>query len=491
MPPHSAGSVATVTNDEPGATVQTEVNETGRYERTLTVRLDEAELESAKDKAARKLSREMKIKGFRPGKAPRAIVERMVGADHLRSEAVDEAIPGVVGEAIAESDLQPATVPRVADLRDVEDGGVEVDVVVTLWPVLDAVPDFEGRKIQVESPVLSQEEVEEQIDGLRNQFAELADVEREVATGDFAVVNITVLANGAEIEDAGANDLMYEIGSGSFIEGLDEILAGARKGFIVEGPGTLPVGFTDHGGEDVALKVLVKEVKEKVLPDLTDEFVSDVTEFDTADELRNRLEQNMLALKVHNARAALESSLIEELVADLDFDLPGDLVDAEVEARVRNLGQRLEDDSIDFADYLRITGQDEGSFLAEVRSQAVTALSTRVLIEAVISIEGLEADEADYREALEAMAASAQTDVDELEKALTTTGQKESLTGDILRRKAIDRLVEAAEPIDADGDPVDLTPIEVEDTEEDPEADDGEVVEEDLPETGGPETESE
>ena len=235
----------------------------------------------------------------------------------------------------------------------------------------------------------------------------------------------------------------------------------------------------------------MKEVKEKVLPDLTDEFVSDVTEFDTADELRNRLEQNMLALKVHNARAALESSLIEELVADLDFDLPGDLVDAEVEARVRNLGQRLEDDSIDFADYLRITGQDEGSFLAEVRSQAVTALSTRVLIEAVISIEGLEADEADYREALEAMAASAQTDVDELEKALTTTGQKESLTGDILRRKAIDRLVEAAEPIDADGDPVDLTPIEVEDTEEDPEADDGEVVEEDLPETGGPETESE
>jgi trigger factor len=199
----------------------------------------------------------------------------------------------------------------------------------------------------------------------------------------------------------------------------------------------------------------------------------------------------MLALKVHNARAAFESDLIEELVADLDFDLPGDLVDAELEARVRNLGQRLEEDSIDFGDYLRITGQDEESFLAEVRSQAVTALSTRVLVEAVISIEGLEAEEADYREAIEAMAASAQTDPDELEKALTTTGQKESLTGDILRRKAIDRLVEAAEPIDADGDPVDLTPIEVEDTEEDPEADDGEAVEEDLPTADGAETESE
>ncbi len=329
-----------VANHETGEIVQTEVNETGRYERMLTVRLEEAELETAKSKAARKLSREMKIKGFRPGKAPRAIVERMVGADHLRSEAVDEAIPEAVQEALEETDLEPATVPRVSDVRDGDDGGLEVDVVVTLWPVVDAVPDFDGREVEVEAPVLTEEEIEGQIDALRNQFAGLGDVERDAGVGDFVVVDITISAEGEEIEDTAANDLLYEIGSESFIAGLDEILVGLGSGGSAEGPATLPAGFTDRGGEEVTLHVSVKEVKEKELPELTDEFVSDVTDFETVEELRQRLELNMRALRVHNARAAFEERLIEQLIADLDLDRPGDLVDAEVEARVRNLGKR-------------------------------------------------------------------------------------------------------------------------------------------------------
>jgi trigger factor len=229
--------------------VQTNVNETGRYERTLTVRLEEIELETAKNKAARKLSQQMKIKGFRPGKAPRAIVERMVGADHLRSEAVEEAIPGAVQEALEATDLEPATVPRVSDVRDADEGGLEVDVVVTLWPVVDAVPDFDGREIEVEPPVLGEDEVEDQIDALRNQFAGLGDVEREAAVGDFVVIDTTVIADGDEIDEAAANDLLYEVGSGSFIDGLDEILDGVGSGDTVEGPATLPDGFTEHGGE--------------------------------------------------------------------------------------------------------------------------------------------------------------------------------------------------------------------------------------------------
>jgi trigger factor len=456
-----------VANHETGEIVQTEVNETGRYERMLTVRLEEAELETAKSKAARKLSREMKIKGFRPGKAPRAIVERMVGADHLRSEAVDEAIPEAVQEALEETDLEPATVPRVSDVRDGDDGGLEVDVVVTLWPVVDAVPDFDGREVEVEAPVLTEEEIEGQIDALRNQFAGLGDVERDAGVGDFVVVDITISAEGEEIEDTAANDLLYEIGSESFIAGLDEILVGLGSGGSAEGPATLPAGFTDRGGEEVTLHVSVKEVKEKELPELTDEFVSDVTDFETVEELRQRLELNMRALRVHNARAAFEERLIEQLIADLDLDLPGDLVDAEVEARVRNLGKRLEQDSIEFADYLEITGQDEAGFIAEVRSQAVSALSTRILIEAVVSIEGLEVEDAEYREALESYAASTDSTPEEVTEMFAASGQEVALRSDILRRKAIERLVDAANAVDADGNPVDLTPIEIDDLEDD------------------------
>jgi trigger factor len=478
-----------VANHETGEIVQTEVNETSRYERTLTVRLEEAELETAKSKAARKLSREMKIKGFRPGKAPRAIVERMVGADHLRSEAVDEAIPDAVQEALEETDLEPATVPRVSEVRDGDDGGLEVDVVVTLWPVVDAVPDFDGREIEVEAPMLTEEEIEGQIDALRNQFAGLGDVEREAAVGDFVVVDITVNADGEEIEDATANDLLYEIGSESFIAGLDEILVGLGSGGSAEGPATLPATFTDRGGEEVTLHVSVKEVKEKELPELTDEFVGDVTDFETVEELRQRLEANMLALRVHNARAAFEERLIEQLIADLDLDLPGDLVDAEVEARVRNLGRRLEQDSIEFADYLQITGQDEAGFIADVRSQSVSALSTRILLEAVISIEGLEVDDAEYQEAVESYSASADSTPEEVAAMLAASGQEVALRSDILRRKAIERLVDATNAVDADGNPVDLTPIEIDDlegsgeeNEDENEDENGEATDDDSPE---------
>ena len=467
--------------------MQTNVNETGRYERTLTVRLEETELETAKNKAARKLSLQMKIKGFRPGKAPRAIVERMVGADHLRSEAVEEAIPGAVREALEETDLEPATVPRVSDVRDADEGGLEVDVVVTLWPVVDAVPDFDGREIEVEAPVLGEDEVEDQIDALRNQFAGLGDVEREAAVGDFVVIDTTVIADDVEIDEAAANDLLYEVGSGSFIDGLDEILDGVESGDTVEGPATLPDGFTDHGGEEVTIRVTVKEVKERELPELTDEFVGDVTDFETVDELRERIELNLRGLRVHNARAAFEERLIEQLIGDLDLDLPGDLVDAEVEARIRNLGRRLEQDSIEFTDYLEITGQDEEAFVAGVRTQAVSALSTRILLEAVVAIEGLEVDDTEYREALEPIAASSDSTLEEIAKTFEASGQEVALRSDILRRKAIERLVDTASPVDSDGNPVDLTPIEIEETEQDePEQDEpdaeGETADGETPE---------
>ena len=224
--------------------MHTEVSETGRFERTLTIQLEEAELEAAKTKAARKLSGEMKIKGFRPGKAPRSIVERMVGADQLRSEAIEEAIPDTVGAAIEESGLEPATVPSVTDIRDLDDGGVEVDVLVTLWPVLDAIPDFDGRTVEIEPPVVTDEEIEEQFEALRNQFADLETVDRAADEGDFVTVNVSAFDDGVEIEDAAANDMLYEIGSGSFFPGLDELLAGASVGDLVEGDGVLPAGFT-------------------------------------------------------------------------------------------------------------------------------------------------------------------------------------------------------------------------------------------------------
>lgn len=465
--------------------MHTEVNETGRFERTLTIQLEESELEDAKVKAARKLSKQMKIKGFRPGKAPRSIVERMVGKDEFRSEAIEVAIPDTVGSAIDESGLDPATVPSVTAVRERDEGGVEVDVLVTLWPVLDAIPDFDGSTVEIEPPVATEEEIKQQIDGLRNQFADLEDVERETQEGDFVTIDVSALADGVEVEAAAANDLLYEIGSHSFFPGLDEILVAANVGDLVEGEGTLPEGFVEGEAVDVRLRALVKEVKAKHLPELTDEFVSDSTEFETVEELRAAIEENILAYKVHTSRSIFHERAIAQVVEAVDLELPQAIVDAEAEARIRNLLVRLESDDIGFEDYLRIVGSDQAGFVEEIKAQSASALTTRIVLESIIAIEGITVDDADVREAIELIAEGSESTADEVEKTLTSSGRIESLSGDILRRKALDRIVEAAVAVDAEGNTIDLEPVPVDDDDDgddndDPAGDEGQDEEPSL-----------
>ena len=458
--------------------MQTDLTEAGPFERLLTLRLAEAELEQAKERASRKLSKEIKIKGFRPGKAPRAVVERLVGADRLRGEAIDEALPEAVGNAIAEAELKPVTTPRIEAVRDAEDGAVEIDVRVTLWPVADRLPDYSGREIIVDVATVDDDEVTDQIERLRNQFAELEEVDRPGDTGDFVLVNITALAGGTEIAEASASDLLYEIGSQSFIPGLDELLVAASTGQIREGPVTLPQGFGDNAGKEVTLRVLVKGVRGKRLPEVTDEWVSDVSEFDTVDELIAALRTNLAEMKTAVTRGAFADELIDGLVADLDVELPEALVQAETEANLHNLYHSLESQGIDLATYLQVTGQGEEEFATELNDRAVRTLSTRILLEGIAAAEGLELDDGELRAAIDDLAASVGKTTDEVRSAVESSGQEQSLADDILRRKALDFLIERATAVDADGNEVDLSAPEVEDddteeSDEDTQSSDG------------------
>jgi trigger factor len=456
--------------------MQSDVIEAGPFERMLTLHLDDQELEQAKDAAARKLSRDLKIKGFRPGKAPRAVVERMVGADRLRGEAIDEALPEMVGKAIAEAELEPVTTPRVETVEDRDDGGVTVEVRLTLWPTLSEVPDIDGREVVVDVPAVGDDEIEEQIDRFRAQFAELEEVDRAGDEGDFMLVNITALDGGAEIEEASASDLMYEIGSRSFIPGLDELLVGASAGEIREGPATLPAGFGDLAGQEVSLRVLVKGVRGKRLPEVTDEWVEDVSEFESVAELRETLERNLSMMKLSTAIGSFQDTLVDGLIADMHLELPEALVQAEMEASLHNLYHSLESQGLDLANYLRITGQGEEQFAAELRERAERALNTRILLEGIGREQGVEVTDEEIAEATESLAGSAGRSVDEVRSALQSSGQEQALTGDILRRKVLDLLIGRARAVDAQGNEVDLSPPPVDDV-------DGSPEEPDTPET--------
>ncbi len=272
--------------------MNTNVTDAGPFEKLLTMQVPEAELEAAKSSAARRLSKDLKIKGFRPGKAPRRIVEATVGPERLRSEAIDDLLPTLVADALREVDVRPAVPPQVENLKDI-DTGLEVEVKITTWPVLDHLPPYESLEIEVSPPQPTDEELERQVDRLRDQFADLELVSRPAANGDFVTINLTASRNGEPIEEAAASDLLYEVGSASFLEGLDGVLPGSAAGAIVKFDAPLPAGFGELAGQEVTMQVLVKEVKQKVLPDLTDEWTAEVTEFATVDELRRELSKQI------------------------------------------------------------------------------------------------------------------------------------------------------------------------------------------------------
>ncbi len=433
--------------------MQTKLTESGPFERLLTVSIDESELESAKEKAARRLSRDMRIKGFRPGKAPRRLVEQQVGSDQLRSAALEDALPDIVGAALDEAEIQPAVVPSVSDTRDTA-SGLEVDVTVTIWPKATDLPDYRNRRIVVDSPELSDDELEQRIDQVRDQFSELERADRPAGAGDFALVDLTATHDGERIEEASASDLLYEVGSGSFIPGLDDAVIGAGAGAVLEFDGTLPQGFGDRSGEEVRFKVLVKEVRVKRLPELTDEWVDEATEFETVAELREELSRLGTELKQREAGSALRQRLLDELLADLDLEVPSALVEAEAQAIAHDFVHRLDQQEIELSTYLSVTGQTDEQVYNGMVAQAERNLRTRVLLEAVAEAEGVEVDADEVDSVIGALAQSARKPVEEFRNQLVESGQIQALVGDMLRQKTIDVLAEFAEPVDADGNPV-------------------------------------
>ncbi len=432
-----------------------EVGEPNPSERLLTVTVDAAALEAAKGRAARRLSREVKVKGFRPGKAPQRLVESMVGAETMRRETIDEALPGAVAAAIREAGLEPAVSPRVTAVRDAADG-LEADVRVTLWPEITALPSYRGRHIVVDSPVVGEGDVDAHIERMRLRFAELDDVDRPGADGDFSLVDVRTRSGESEVAAGSATDLLVEVGAEGFLEGLGESLRGQKAGDIVEFATTLPKGMGAEGGQAVDARVLVKQVRQRRLPELTDAWVDEVSEFTTVSEMREALGGELRRLRLGAARMELEERLLDQLREELDLSLPADLIVAEADAVLHRFAHRLEARKATIEQYMAATGQTADMLVADARTQAILNLRTRLLLEAVARAEGLEVGDDDLQAAMDALAAEAGVAPEAYRKAVQEGGGDKALAGDILRRRAVDRLLELAVAVDADGQEIEF-----------------------------------
>jgi trigger factor len=429
----------------------------------LSVEVEEHELEKAVDAAFRRLRGELRLPGFRPGKAPRRLIEARIGKDGLRQEALRDALPDFYAQAVREADLDAIAPPEIDITSGADAGDLVFDAVVEVRPHI-TVPGYTGLRVEIPSPVVTDDEIERQIDRLRRSSGELEAVARPARDGDHVTIDIRGSRDGDAVEGLTAEDYVYEIGSGGIVDQLDAELNAAKVGDIRE--------FTANVGDDeVTFRVLVKETKELVLPEVTDEWAQEASEFETADELRADIRTRIEGLKKMQANLAIRDHTLEALNELVTDDVPAALVDGEVERRLHDLAHRLAHQGANVAQYLEATGQTEEQLIASLRGASEAAVQSDLALRAVAEAEGLEVTEADIDDEIARAAEEAERDVFEIRAQLERGDQMPAVRSDLRKAKALKWLVDNVEVVDEDGKPVDraqLTPDLDDDTSEGP-----------------------
>jgi trigger factor len=413
----------------------------------LSIEVDEQEFEKAVDAAFRKIAREVRVPGFRPGKAPRRLLEARLGRETGRSEALRDALPDYYSRALRDHEVDAIAPPEIDITAGRESGPVAFDAVVEVRPQL-RLAGYDGLRVEVPSPVVSDEEIDAQVDRLRGNFAQLAEVSRPAREGDNLTIDLKGTRDGQDVAGLTINDFLYELGSGSVLPELDARLHGAR-------PGDILAFDAEHPDGSVSLKVLVKDIKEKVLPDVTDEWASESSEFDTVGELRADIEKRLGLFKRVQATMALRNGALEALVELVDIEAPAPLVDSEVERRVHDLEHRLEDQRATISQYLEATGQTPEQLLDGLRQGAATAVKADLALRAVAEAEHFEPTDADIDAEIQRLADSYQVKPGELRKNLERADQMPAVRSDWKKSKALDWLVDHVEVVDPDGQPID------------------------------------
>ena len=415
----------------------------------VAVEIDETELEPAVEAAWRQIAKEVRLPGVRPGKAPRKLLEKQFGSEFARSEALKSALPEFYSQAIIEHDVDVIAPPDLDITAGEEEGPVAFEAIVDIRPEVE-VAGYAGLRVEVPRPVATDEEVDEQIDRLRSQYGELTEVDRAAGEKDYDTIDIAGTQDGEEVDGLTADDYLYLVGSGMIASEFDEHLTGAKAGDELEfdaenpDPDEAPVHFT----------VKVKDVKERVLPELTDEWVADATEFETVEELREDTRERLSSSRTEQTRVAVRNNLGSELAKLVDIDAPESLVSGEMQMRLENLARQLGASGIRIEDWMQITGRDPEAFSTELRTAAEEAVKVDLALRAVVAAEGLEVDDAELEEEVVEMIGDMDLSVEDAIEQLRSAGQLSAVRSDLAKRKALEWLVEQSEVVDEDGQPV-------------------------------------
>ena len=411
----------------------------------LTIEVSAAEFEKALEDAFLKNKNKISIPGFRKGKVPRQMVEKMYGPEIFYEDAANALIPDAYSEALDECEEDIVSSPEI-DVTQIEKGKSFIfTATVALKPEVK-LGKYKGVKVEVTEVTVTDEEVDAKIEKERENNARTIEVtDRPVKDGDMTVLDFEGFVDGVAFDGGKGENYPLTIGSGAFIPGFEEQLVGAEIGKEVEVNVTFPEDYQaeELKGKAAVFKCTIKEIKEKELPALDDEFASEVSEFDTLEEYKKDVKETLTIEKEKAAREAKEAAVIDAIIADSEMDIPEVMVTTQQKQMIDEFAQRMQMQGLSMEQYFQFTGASLDKMMEQVKPQAETRIKSRLVLEAVAAKEGIEATEEDYEEEIKTMAEVYQMEPDKIKEMLPEKSVK-GIKEDIAVKKAAEFVVNNA-----------------------------------------------
>ena len=411
----------------------------------LTIEVSAEEFETALDKAYKKNKNKISLPGFRKGKAPRAMIEKMYGAGVFYEDAANDLIPDAYESAAKESELEIVAQPSI-DVTQIEKGKPFIFTATVAVKPEVTLGEYKGIEVEKKTAEVTDEELQAEIDKVRESNSRMITVDdRAVQDGDITTIDFEGFVDGEPFEGGKGEDYPLTIGSHSFIDNFEEQLIGKNIGEETEVNVTFPEQYQaeELQGKPAVFKVTIKEIKVKELPELDDDFAQDVSEFDTVDEYKEDLKKKLLENKEAALKREKEEDVVGKIIENATMEIPDPMVDTQVRQMVQEFSQRIQSQGLSLQQYMQFTGMTPESLTNELQPQALKRIQSRLVLEAVAAAENIETSDEDLEKELEKMAEMYQMEADKL-KELVGEEEKKQIALDLAVQKAVELVVDAA-----------------------------------------------
>ena len=399
--------------------------------------------EAACEKSYRKNVRNINIQGFRQGKAPRKIIEKLYGPEVFYDDAMNECIPDAYEAAVAEAGLKVVSQPSITEV-DVKDGEFLFTAVVFVKPEV-SVKDYKGIEAEKEEVAVSAEDVEAELARMQTRNARQVSVEREAKKGDVVNLDFEGFVDGVAFEGGKGEKFDLELGSGMFIPGFEEQLEGKNVGDECDVNVTFPEEYNEKSlaGKPAVFKCKINEIKENQKPELDDEFAKDVSEFDTIAELKANIEKKMVESKQSSADTAFQERVMDKVIENMEAEIPDAMVETQLDRVAEDFSYRLAMQGMEFESYLKMTGMTMEQFRSVFAPQALRQVKIRLALEKIAELEGMDITEEDLNAEFDKLAENNKMDIEKVKELLAA----EDLKGDMLCQKANDFVIANAKAV--------------------------------------------